>query len=115
MTIGNAIALVKVGSLSADSVSVNYNIFNQLYTNGLQFEGSMPFTLFGNPTSWQAFVADTFVTGSKVYVDHYDELGFTVGSRHGPNAQDWHSLRLGAGFAFGANYRAYKLALTYRF
>ncbi len=115
LTIGNAISLVKVGGVSAAKVTVNYDMFNQLYTNGLQLEGSLPFTLFGSPTSWQAYVADTFVGGNQVYVEHYDEFGFTIGSRQSPNTQVWDSLRLGTGFAVGAHYSSYKLALTYRF
>ncbi len=115
VTIGNAVALTKVGGLSVGGVGVNYDMFNQLFTNGAQFEGSLPYTVYGHPTSWQAYIADTYVAGNAVYVPHYDEIGFTVGTRQGPNTQDWQALRVGAGFVFGAHYNAYKVALTYRF
>jgi hypothetical protein len=115
ITVGNAVAVAKTAPLSVGSVSVNYDLTNELFTNGLQVEGSLPYTIFGDPTSWQTYFADTYVTGSKVYVDHYDEVGFTLGTRHGRNGQDWNSLRLGAGFTFGAHYTAYKAGFTYRF
>jgi hypothetical protein len=61
---------VRTGNLSFGSVSVNYDLTNELFTNGLQVEGSLPLRMFGNPTSWQAYVANTQVTGSKVYVSN---------------------------------------------
>jgi hypothetical protein len=115
VTIGNAIALTKVGGLSVGGVGVNYDMFNQLFNNGVQLEGSLPYTVYGHPTSWQAYVVDTYVAGNAVYVPHYDEIGFTVGTRQGPNTQDWQALRVGAGFVFGEHFNAYKVALTYRF
>jgi len=115
LTIGNGLTLVKTDGISIGSVSLNYNMFNQFFTNAVQTEGSLPFTLFGNPTSWQAYLADTSVSGNKVYVSHYDEIGFTLGSRHGLNGQDWSALRVGAGITVGEHYNAYKLGFTYRF
>jgi hypothetical protein len=100
ITVGDAVAVAKTAPLSVGTISVNYDLTNELFTNGLQVEGSLPYTIFGDPTSWQAYGADTYVTGSKVYVDHYDEIGFTVGTRHGRNGQDWNSLRIGAGFTY---------------
>ena len=72
-------------------------------------------TLFGQPTSWQAWVADTYVAGSKVYINHYDEIGFTIGTRHGANTQNWDSLRIGAVLTVGSRYTALKAAFSYRF
>ena len=115
LTIGNGVTVTKTDGISIGTVTLNYNMFNQLFTNAVQVEGSLPFTLFGSPTSWQGYVADTTVTGNKVYVSHYDEIGFTLGSRHGPNTQDWSALRVGAGVTVGEHYNAYKLGFTYRF
>lgn len=115
ITLGNGLSVVKTAELSVGDVRVNYDLTNELWNNGLQAEGSLPWTMFGNPTSWQGYVVDTFVTGSKVYVSHYDEIGFTVGTRHGMNAQDWSALRVGVGVAFGAHFNAYKAGFTYRF
>jgi hypothetical protein len=115
ITIGNGIDLVKTLPLSIGDIHVNYDLTNELWNNGVQVEGSLPYTMFGYPTSWQGYVVDTAVTGSKVYVSHYDEIGFTVGTRHGMNAQDWNSFRVGAGVAFGSHFNAYKAGFTYRF
>jgi hypothetical protein len=115
LTVGNALTVAKTAPLSIGSVNVSYNLTNELITNGVQAEDSLPWTLFGEPTSWQAYVADTFVEGSKVYVSHYDEFGATIGTRHAPNTQDWQSLRLGVGFTVGEHYNAAKLGFLYRF
>jgi hypothetical protein len=115
ITIGNGVDLVKTSVLSVGNVHVNYDLTNELWNNGVQVESSLPFTMFGDPTSVQAYLVDTYVSGSKVYISHYDEVGFTVGTRHAMNSQDWNSLRLGAGFGFGEHFTAYKLGFTYKF
>lgn len=115
ITIGNGVSFVHTTDLSVGNVHVNYDLSNQLWNNGLQVVGSLPLQLFGDPTSWQAFIVDTYVTGSKVYVDHYDQIGFTVGTRHQLNSQDWNAFRLGVEVTLGSHFNAYKLALTYRF
>jgi hypothetical protein len=115
ITIGNGLSLVKTAPLSVGNVNVNYNLTNELWNNGVQVEGSLPYTMYGNPTSWQAYVVDTYVTGSQVFINHYDEIGFTVGTRHGMNSQDWDSFRIGAGVAYGDRFSAYKAGFTYRF
>jgi hypothetical protein len=115
ITVGDGVNVVKTAGLSIGDVHVNYDLTNELWNNGIQAEGSLPWTMFGNPTSWQGYLVDTYVSGSKVYVNHYDEIGFTVGTRHGMNSQDWNSFRLGAGVAFGSHFNAYKAGFTYRF
>lgn len=115
ITIGNGVSLVHTTDLSVGNVHVNYDLSNQLWNNGVQVVGSLPLNLFGDPTSWQAFVVDTYVTGSKVYVDHYDQIGFTVGTRRQLNSQDWNTFRVGFEVTIGSHFNAYKLALTYRF
>lgn len=115
LTIGDGVSLVKTTSLSVGNVHVNYDLTNELWNNGVQAEGSLPFTIFGSPTSWQGYVVDTYVTGSQVYISHYDELGFTVGTRHAMNSQDWNSFRVGGSFAVGSHFTAYKAGFTYRF
>lgn len=115
LTIGNAVTVVKTAGLSFREVNVNYDLTNELFTNGVQLEGSLPYTIFGQPTSWQVWLADTHVTGSKVYINHYDEIGFTVGTRHSMNTQNWDSLRVGLVATVGARYTAVKAAFSYRF
>lgn len=115
ITIGNGVDLVKTTGLSVGNVNVSYNLTNELWNNGVQVEGSLPWTMFGYPTSAQGYLVDTYVSGSQVYIDHYDEIGFTIGTRHIMNSQDWNSFRIGAGVGFGPHFNAYKLGFTYRF
>lgn len=115
ITIGNGVSVVHTTDLSVGNVHVNYDLSNQLWNNGVQVVGSLPLHLFGDSTSWQAFVVDTYVTGSKVYVDHYDQIGFTVGTRSHLNTQDWNAFRVGVEVTIGSHFNAYKIALTYRF
>ena len=122
-TLGNAINVSKTAAISFGNVSVNYDLTNELFTNGLQVEGSLPMVWLGKPTSWQAYIEDTYVAGSAVYINHYDEVGATIGTRHGMNTQSWDALRVGASVTVGTgsasgkshDYEAYKLVLSYRF
>jgi hypothetical protein len=115
ITIGNGVTVAKTVGLNIGPVSVNYDLTNELFNNGVQLEGSLPYTVFGEPTSWQAYGIDTAVAGSKVYINHYDEIGVSVGTRHGANTQNWNSLRVGFGVTVGAHYNAFKLAFSARF
>lgn len=115
ITIGNGITIAKTAPLSIGSISVSYNLTNELFNNGAQVEGSLPYTIFGQPTSWQAYLIDTAVTGSKVYINHYDEIGVNVGTRTLMNTQNWDTLRVGAALTAGSRYTAFKLAFSARF
>jgi hypothetical protein len=115
ITIGDGVTVAKTVGLNIGPISVNYDLTNELFNNGVQVEGSLPYTVFGEPTSWQAYGIDTAVTGSKVYINHYDEIGVSVGTRHGVNTQNWNSLRVGFGVTVGAHYNAFKLAFSARF
>ena len=115
ITVGDGVSVVKTTQLSVGNVHVNYGLTNELWNNGVQVESSLPWTMFGDPTSVQAYFVDTYVSGSQVYINHYDEIGFTVGTRHAMNSQDWNSFRIGAGVGFGEHFSAYKLGFTYRF
>jgi hypothetical protein len=115
ITIGNAISVNHTGGLSVGSVNVNYDLTNELFTNGVQVEGSLPYTMFGHPTSWQAYVADTAITGSAVYVSNYVVMGITAGTRHPLNSQDWNTFRVGLAVTLGARFDAFQAGFTYRF
>ena len=115
ITIGDGVTVAKTVGLNIGPVNVNYDLTNELFNNGVQVEGSLPYVVFGEPTSWQAYVVDTAVTGSKVYINHYDEIGVSVGTRHGINTQNWNSLRVGFGVTVGEHYDAFKIALSARF
>lgn len=115
ITIGNAISVIRTGELSVGAIHVNYDLTNELFNNGIQVEGSMRYTMFGFPTSWQAYVVDTAIAGSPVFIEHYDQIGFTVGTRHPMNSQDWNTFRVGASVTFGPHFDAFMAGFTYRF
>ncbi|MSP03124.1 MAG: hypothetical protein EXR07_19060 [Acetobacteraceae bacterium] len=115
VTIGNGVTFAKTAALQVGSISVNYDLTNVVFNNGVQVEGSLPYQVFGQPTSWQAYIVDTTITGSAVYLNHYDEIGINVGTRAGQNKQNWDSLRVGAAVLVGSRYNAFKLQFSARF
>jgi hypothetical protein len=127
VTVGNGVTVARTLPLSIGSVSVNYDLTNVLLNNGVQVEGSLPTLIYGRPTSWQAYLIDTYVAGSDVYINHYDEIGASFGTRHGVNTQNWDDLRVGVAFIYGTgsgtgtlsgkshDYQSLKLQLSYRF
>lgn len=115
ISIGNGLGYYKTAELSFGDTTINYDLTNQALKNGVSVEGSAGFTLLGRPTSWQAYLVDTYMFGDKLYIDHYDELGVVVGSRESMDGQNWDALKLGLSWTFGDNYNAFKMNFGYRF
>lgn len=60
--------------------TLDYAITNYLVRNGFEVEHAIPGRLRGRPLFARLSFSDNWVLGSDVYVDHYNEVGLTVGS-----------------------------------
>ena len=101
ISIGNMGGYYKTTSVDAGDFSVDYDLTNGMFKNGVGFEGPVNFTIFGNPTSWQFSVAHTFFTGDALYVDSYFDFAFSFGTR--ATSSTWDKIRMGVTYTAGNN------------
>ena len=110
----NMIGYYETGSLS-NKFGGNYDLQNVIFRNGLSAEGSLNYTLFDEPTSWEVQFIDTRVTGDKWFIDGYEEIVATVGTRRRMARMDWQTLRFGASLTLGKAFQGGQLLFSYRF
>ena len=95
MTIANGITYVSTFPVSVGSYSINYDMQNTVFRNGLMLTGDFGLRLADRPLLLSAFAVDTRFTGDAVFIQNYQEFGvFAQLGRDSP-------IRLGATFLTG--------------
>jgi hypothetical protein len=115
VAIGNGIGLLKTEPVSLGGVSIGPTLTNEPLINGVQVEGSLGRTLFDHPLSWEVFVVDTYFAGDRLAIQHYDEVGASIGTRRVAGQQAWNAARLGLIYTFGDSFNMVSLRGSYRF
>ncbi len=95
MTIANGVTYVSTFPVSIGSYSVNYDLQNTVFRNGVVLTGDFGLRLADRALILSAFAVDTRFTGDAVYIQNYQEFGvFGQLGRESP-------LRVGATFLTG--------------
>jgi hypothetical protein len=115
VAIGNGVGVLKTSPISIGKFSVGPNLTNYPIINGASVERDLDFTLFDKPTTWEAYVIDTYLPGDKLAINHYDEIGATFGTRRQIGDQSWNVFRLGVSYTHGKSFDMVSLRGTYRF
>jgi hypothetical protein len=110
----NMIGYYETGSLS-NKFGGNYDLQNVIFRNGLSAEGSLNYKLFDEPTSWEVQFIDTRITGDAWFINGYEEIVATVGTRRRAASMDWQTLRFGASVTLGKSFQGGQLLFSYRF
>jgi len=122
--IGHATVRVGNGFTASSSIDgidwfgyqLNYEITNYMVRNGFEVELPLHGHLGRSPLFARLAIADTWVLGSDVYVDHYGEVGMHVGATRSlgsgavrdrtsigltyTGAESWNALRISLDYAF---------------
>ncbi len=102
-TIGNMLGYYLTDSIDAGDYNIDYDLENTIFRNGVAFEGSLGLHIFGEPTSWQLSFVDTRFFGDALFIEQYNDVAISFGSRHRPGSPDWRSMRLGITYTWGEN------------
>jgi len=78
LTIANGISYVSTLPLSVGRYSINYDIANTIFRNGVVLSRDLGVSVAGLPVYGSAFAIDTRFTGSDVFIDNYQEFGVFV-------------------------------------
>jgi hypothetical protein len=112
LSFANMVGIIKTQGLSANNVDIDYSLSNQVLKNGVSIELPSAISLAGKKISWSASLANTRFTGSKMYIDHYNDFAFSLGTLKNNND----SLRLGLTYTKGPKgYSSSMLNFGYKF
>lgn len=78
VTVVNAINYVSTFPADIGSLSLNYNVANTVFRNGVIVSHNTGFTLAGFPLAASAYAVDTRFAGSPVFVRNFQEFGVYV-------------------------------------
>lgn len=114
LSLNNMIGYYQTGNLISNKLG-DYDLQNVIFRNGLSLEGSLNFKMFDEPTSWELQFTDARVTGDKWFIDGFEEITATFGTRRRQARMDWQTLRIGAGLTLGKSFQGGQIMFTYRF
>jgi hypothetical protein len=112
LVLGNMIGVYRSLKFTGGDYSYDPEITNVAFRNGLVY--SRPFELGGTRRSLQAYVIDTRMTGTELFIDNWQEIGINIGSRSRINAaREYGSV--GIGYLFSPSYKGFTVQASYLF
>lgn len=116
ISIGNMLGAHKTGSVEISGYDIDYDLTNYVLRNGISLESSLNYRLFGSPTTWQFSVVDTRFFGDDLFIERYNDIALSFGTRHEPGSPIWKTMRLGVTATLGENgYQGWRANFGYRF
>lgn len=115
VTIGNSVGFIQTEPFRVGAYTTGPSRSNVPIVNGVSIEGSLPFSLFDKPTSYEAYVVDTYFAGQSLAINHYDEFGVNIGTRRRGGDQSWDSARVGIAYTVGRSFNMVSLRASYKF
>ena len=109
LTLINALNYVSTFRSAVGGPTIDYNVANTIFRNGVILARDLPFEVMGQPLSASAYAVDTRFAGSPVFVRHFQEFGVFVSpgqdSRFGAGFQIMTGDRGLFGFTFSSGVR----------
>ena len=93
-----------------------YELENKAMKNAIRMDGSLNLHIFGAPGSWSLVMADTRFYGDTLYMEEYQDLSFSVGTRRRVGSGDWQAIRMGLTYTQGQHgFSGYRVNFGYFF
>ena len=116
LTMTNYAAYVCSTPLHLGSVNFDYHLQNYIFKNGLSLTSCEWYNLCGRPFNYSLWFIDSDFEGDRLYIEHYDEVGFSLITTEVNPCIDYDCLSLGFSYQFGQkSYKGYTLNLIYQF
>ena len=101
--------------LSIAGIRIAYRLNNYVLRNGIDLTYRFPAQFLGASPAVSVFFVDTWIPGSDLYLQHYNELGVRIGTQRRTGGVWRDALNFDVGWAFGREYDSVRLRLSYRF
>lgn len=97
-------------------INFNYHLQGYIFKNGLSFTSCEWLKLCGRPVNYSVTFIDSYFTSNRLYMRHYDEVGFAFIVNDVNPCLDYDCLSLGISYLFGQkHYHGYSLNIVYQF
>lgn len=97
-------------------LNFNYRIQSWVFKNGLSYTTCDGYRLCNRPIHLNLFWVDTQYTSNRLFMKHYDEIGFDLFSTGINSCLDYDCLSVGFAYQFGQkNFKGYTLNVKYQF
>lgn len=97
-------------------VTFNYRVYDWIFRNGLVFHTCEGYCFRGRPLNFSLTFVDSVLSGSSLYMMHYDEVGINLIANHIFPCLEYDCLSVGFSYQFGAkNFKGYLANLVYQF
>lgn len=97
-------------------INFNYRLQNYIFKNGLSFTTCKGFNLCERPLNFCVSFVDSYFTGHRLFIKHYDEVDVSIFTTCLNPYIDYDCLSLGFGYQFGEKgYQGYCLNMAYQF
>jgi hypothetical protein len=112
ISFSNMVGVIQTKGLESNGVDIDYSLSNQVMKNGIAVEMPSGISLAGKKTSWEASIANTYLTGDALYISNYYDLALSLGTVKENND----SLRLGLTYTQGEHgYSKLDMNFGYKF
>jgi len=116
LTMDNYVGYIVSTPFHAGGVNFDYHLYNFVFKNGLTLTSCNGFTCCGAPMNFNLTFTDTAFTGSSLFIDHYDEVTFSLVTTRVNPYIGYDSVSIGGSYQFGhRNYKGYTLNFIYQF
>lgn len=97
-------------------INYNYHLHNYILKNGLTLASCKGFNFCGKPLNFNLSFIDSYFAKDRLFIRHYDEVGFSLIINKGLPCINYDCLSLGFAYQFGQKkYKGYFFDLTYQF
>ncbi len=97
-------------------INLNYHLHDYVFKNGITITACEGFELCGYPLGFNISFVDTDFQRERLYISHYDEVGFQIFTNGINPCLDYDCAILGFSYMFGPkNYHGYNFNLIYQF
>jgi len=109
VTLVNMFGKIEDYTLDVKGYDIEYGLKNNVFKNGLEVRQKL-----SEKTALTIFGYDTRYTGSDLYVDFYDEVGFSF-TKYFSKDSFFTGIDFTASYTFGDNYKAYRAGFSLLF
>lgn len=116
LSLMDSIGYYTTTNLWLGGINFNYRLHNTIFKNGLFLTSCKGVCFCGREVHFSTWWIDSYFAEDKLFIKHYDEIGFSFITTHILPCLCYDSLSLGAAYQFGNHgFHGYTINLAYQF